>query len=184
MSPADSPEPPVPPGEPSRIVAGADALKRFFAGLVEHTFQTELGVADPSLTDYLGDLLVRFSKLDAIFRLRTPDGARIEQVAGMLHEADHREGRPRRDGFRHAGDVALFFTGVYPERLNRRDTADALLNVSALGKAAYRNAARSSQEQGLPDEEDGPVLLRLADEFEVCGAGLGRVRKEWEKLAA
>ncbi len=163
----------------SRIVAGADALRKFFAGLVEGTFQTELGVADPSLTDYLGDLLVRFVRWDAVFRLRTPDGARIEQVAGMLAEADCREGRPRREGFRQAGDVALFLTGVYPERLRRRGTADALLNVASLGKAAYRNAADAP-----PEEADGPILLRLADEFDVCGVGLGRVRAEWEKLAA
>ncbi|QDT15999.1 hypothetical protein [Alienimonas californiensis] len=178
--PSPPPGTPAPGNRPeSRIVAGADALKRFFAGLVENTFQTELGMADPSLTDYLGDLLVRFTQWDAIFRLRTPDGARIEQVAGMLQEADQREGRPRRDGFRHAGDVALFLTGVYPERLKRRNTADALLDVSSLGKAAYRTAADAP-----PDEADGPVLLRLADEFEVCGAGLAQVRKQWEKLAA
>lgn len=181
-----SPESPASGERPdSRIVAGADALRRFFAGLVESTFQTELGLADPSLTDYLGDLLVRFTQWDAIFRLRTPDGARIEEVAGMLHEADQREGRPRRDGFRHVGDVALFYTGVYPERLRRRDAADALLNVASVGKEAYRTAAQSPPViQGPPDEEDGPVLLRLADEFEVCGVGLGRVRAEWEKLAA
>ena len=176
-----SPDSPVPEPRPeSRIVAGADALRRFFGGLIESTFQTELGVADPGLTDYLGDLLVRFSRWDAVFRLRTPDGARIEEVAGMLTEADAREGRPRREGFRHAGDVALFYTGVYPERLRRRGTADALLNVASLGKAAYRTAA----EQDPPEEADAPVLLRLAEEFEVCGVGLGRVRAEWEKLAA
>ena len=173
-----SPTKPPSPGPPPRILSGADALKRFFAGLVEHTFQTELGVADPSLTDYLGDLLCRFARWDALFALRAPDGKRIEEVAGMLAEADAREGRPRREGFRHAGDVALFYTGVQPERLRRRDSADALLNVSALGKAAYRSAAAA------PPEEQRPVLLRLADEFELCGAGLGRVRAQWERAAA
>ena len=169
-APADSPRP--------RILAGADALNRFLGGLVEATFQTELGVADPGLTDYLGDLLCRFARLDAVFALRDPSGRRIEQVAEMLAEADAREGRPRREGFRHAGDVALFYTGVYPERLSRRGTADALLNVSSLGKVAYRNAAE------VPPGEDRPVLLRLADEFDLCGVGLGRVRAEWERLSA
>ena len=173
---------PAPAGSPPRILAGADALKRFLSGLVEGTFQTELGVADPSLTDYLGDLLCRFARLDAVFSLRTPDGAKIDQVAGMLAEADRREGRPRRDGFRQAGDVALFYTGVYPERLNRRGTADALLNVTELGKAAYRSAADPFLTDGA--DERRPVLLRLADEFEICGVGLSRVRAQWERLAA
>ncbi|MEM9702823.1 MAG: hypothetical protein AAF907_10325 [Planctomycetota bacterium] len=166
------------PQSRSPILSGADALRRFFAGLVENTFQTELGLADPSLTDYLSDLLVRFSRWDAVFRLRTPDGARIEEVAGMLEEAECREGRPRREGFRQAGDVALFYTGVYAERLRQRDTRDALLNVSSLGKAAYRTAADAP-----PRERDESVLLRLADEFDLCGIGLGRVRKQWEALA-
>ena len=169
-------------GHPPRprpvLLAGADALDRFLGGLVEATFQTELGVADPGLTDYLSDLLCRFSRIEAVFALRDSAGRRIEEVAGMLAEADAREGRPRREGFRHAGDVALFYTGLYPERLRRRGSADALLNVSSLGKVAYRNAA------DVPPGDDRPVLLRLADEFDLCGAGLGRVRAEWEKLAA
>ena len=168
--PADDPRP--------RVIAGADALNRFLGGLVEATFQTELGVADPSLTDYLADLLARFARIDAVFAVRNPAGERIEEVAGLLAEADAREGRPRRECFRHAGDVALFYTGVYPEHLNRRDSADALLNVSSLGKVAYRRAA------DVPPDADRPVLLRLADEFDLCGVGLGRVRAEWEKLAA
>ena len=168
--PADAPRP--------RIVAGADALNRFLGGLVEATFQTELGVADPGLTDYLADLLARFARIDAVFSVRNPAGERIEEVAGLLSEATAREGRPRRECFRHAGDVALFYTGVYPERLTRRDTADALLNVSSLGKVAYREAA------DVPPGDDRPVLLRLSDEFDLCGAGLRRVRAEWEKLAA
>ena len=169
---------PAPDAPRPRVLAGADALNRFLGGLVEATFQTELGVADPGLTDYLSDLLTRFARIENVFAVRGPSGERIEEVAGLLAEADSREGRPRRECFRHAGDVALFYTGVYPERLTRRNSADALLNVSSLGKVAYRHAA------DVPPDDDRPVLLRLSDEFDLCGVGLSRVRAEWEKLAA
>ena len=178
------PAPPEPTPRP-RVLAGADALDRFLGGLVEATFQTELGVADPTLTDYLSGLLARFVSLDRVFCLRDETGGRIQEVAGMLVEADAREGRPRRQAFRHAGDVALFYTGVYPERLRRRGSSDALLNVSELGKTAYRHAADLPADPARDgDVDDEPVLHRLADEFDLCGVGLGRVRREWEKLAA
>ena len=154
------------------VLAGADALRRFFAGLVENTFQADLGVADPHLTDYLGDLLVRFTPAAA--SAGPPDFAAF----GGLWD---RPGGPR-----HAGDVALFWAGLYPRRLARaaaRGESVGPAGVSALGRAAYRRAA------GAGDGDDGcggdrgdgrPVLLRLADQFDLCAAGLGRVRRCWE----
>ena len=32
-------------------------MRRFFAGLTEFTFETHLGVADPTLIDYISELL-------------------------------------------------------------------------------------------------------------------------------
>ena len=44
-------------------------LRRLFAGLTEQTFLETLGVADPSLTDYLSVLLSQFVHFDSIYRL-------------------------------------------------------------------------------------------------------------------
>src|SRR5437763_567267 len=41
-------------------------LRRFFSGLAEHTFVSDLGVADPPLIDYLSELLSRFIAMDVI----------------------------------------------------------------------------------------------------------------------
>src|SRR5688500_10375475 len=96
-------------------------LRRLFAGLTEHTFQTALGVADPRLTDYLSELLSRFLTMDAIYRLRDVRGGRLEEVAGMVLEAQATpaEGRTHREVHRHIGDFTLFWTGVYPETLKK-----------------------------------------------------------------
>ena len=81
-------------------------LRRYFAGIAENTFQTQLGVADPALTDYISDLLTRFVRSDAIFRVRNLAGRPIREVAEMLFEAQQRVGDAQREVHRHIGDYA------------------------------------------------------------------------------
>src|SRR5438067_10874667 len=96
-------------------------LRRMFAGLTEQTFIKTLGVGDPPLIDYLAELLARFIHMDAVYRLRNAQGRRLEEVAEMVIEAQGMPptGRTRREVHRHIGDFTLFWTGVYPEAVNR-----------------------------------------------------------------
>jgi hypothetical protein len=155
-----------------------------FAGLTEQTFLSTLGVADPSLTDYLSELLSRFIHLDAVYRLRGAQGKRLEEVADMVIEAESMppEGRTRREVHRHIGDFTLFWTGVYPEGLRRLRSAlskDSFIDYCAQGKRSYYIA--STFEEG-PYREEAPVLRRLSEEFELCAYGLTQVRREWERV--
>src|SRR5690606_17672352 len=102
-----------------RVYEGGESLRNLFTALTEHAFQVGLGVADPPLTDYLADLLLRFVRIEAIFRIRDTQGRRLEEVAEMLMEAQQRQARPQREIYRHIGDFTLFWTGVYPEALER-----------------------------------------------------------------
>src|SRR5579872_7290647 len=104
------------------VVADGDSLRRLFIASTEHTFQVDLGVADPPLTNYLVDLLLRFLRMDAIFKVRNLLGRRLEEVADMMIEAEQRTAAPKREIYRHIGDFTLFWTGVYPEVLSRRQT--------------------------------------------------------------
>src|SRR5262249_7800268 len=96
-------------------------LRRLFAALTAHTFQSSLGVADPQLVDYLSELLARFVHMDGVFKLKNTQGQRLDQIADMMIEAEAMppEGRTRREVYRHIGDFTLFWTGVYPELLRR-----------------------------------------------------------------
>jgi hypothetical protein len=166
----------------TNVIAGEDPLKRLFAALTEHTFQVDLGVADPPLIDYLSDLLVRFSRVDVIFGIRNAVGRRLEEVADMLLEAQQREERPKREIHRHIGDFTMFWVGVYPEALGRLQSGmkkDSLLDYCEQGKRSYYIA--STFEDG-EYRDQAPVLRRLADEFELCTVGLNRVRREWQRL--
>jgi hypothetical protein len=165
------------------VVARPESLRDMFAAFTEHTFQVDLGIADTRLTDYLADMLLRFIRFDAIFRFRSTVGRRLEEVAEMMLEAEQRQGKPRREIYRHIGDFTLFWTGVYPEALSNLqspDHKDHLLDYLEQGKRSYYIASTYSDG---PYQEEAPILRRLSDEFELCSVGLQQVRKEWEKPA-
>jgi hypothetical protein len=166
------------------VLKGGEPLRRLFAALTEHTFQVEFGVADPPLLEYLTDLLVRFVKVDVIFRIRDTSGRRLEEVADMLLEAEQRQSRPQREVYRHIGDFTLFWVGVYPESLSRlksQSRKDHLLDYFEQGKRCYYLASTFEEE---PYRQEAPVLRRLSHDFELCSFGLNRVRSEWERLPA
>jgi hypothetical protein len=158
-----------------------ETLYRFFAGLTEYAFQTRVGVADPPLIEYLTDLLARFVRYDALMSLRNPTGKPLAEVTDMLVEAGARVGEAKRAAHRHIGDVTLFWTGVFPEALERLQSAsrkDHFIDYCEQGKRAYYIASTLSTP---PKDEDRDVLERLSHDFELCVYGLGEVRREWER---
>lgn len=160
------------------------AVGKFFSGVTEYTFHVRLGVPDEPLIDYLSDLLIRFLRIDGVYRVRGPQGARMTQIAMMMGEAERRIGEARRETHRHIGDFALFWAGVYPEALpsmQRERHADHLLDFRREGRKAYRIAAELPAESPKPPAD---VLERIAEEFDLCAYGLGEVRREWERRDA
>lgn len=157
-------------------------LERFFAGLSEYVFQTRMGVVDPPLVDYIGQLLARFCHRDAIYRVRNPSGRRLEEVAEMLAEAEARIGAARREVHRHIGDFTLFWTGVYPEALRqirRHSRLDSFVDYCEQGKRAYYIASTIATDDDTAI--DNGLLERLSHDFELCAYGLREVRREWER---
>ncbi len=165
--------------------------ERYFAGLTEQTFHSRLGVADPPLVDYLSKLLVRFIHRDGLYTVRAPSGRRLNQVTEMVAEAEQRRGRSRRETYRHIGDFTLFWTGVYPEALEKLSAppkADSFVDYRAQGKRSYLIAASldlAETDDAPTNEEDDSLstelLHRLSEEYEMCAFGLSEVRKEWER---
>lgn len=159
-----------------------DSLDRLFTALTEQTFQSDLGMADPPLIDYLSRLLMRFIRADALYRVRDVEGNCLRDVVAMLEEAEARQAKPQREAYRHIGDFTLFWTGLFPEALSRRkgrNSPDRLLDYCAQGKRSYYIASTFDEE---PYREEAAVLRRLSDDFELCMIGLQQVRTEWEKL--
>lgn len=155
-------------------------LCRLFRGLTEHAFMAELGIADPSLVEYVAGLLARFVPSEHGALIRDARGDRLQEVTAMIAAANAADDAGRRkDCYRHVGDFTLFWTGVYPEaiaKLKQRDTGcDRLLDFQEQGKRSYYLASTLAG-------DDEKVLRTLSAEFELCAFGLSRVRKEWEAL--
>jgi hypothetical protein len=158
-------------------------LRRLFAGFTEQTFLHDLGIGDPPLVDYLSTLLSHFIHVDSLHRLRDTAGRQLEQVADMMIEAQAMppEGKTCRELHRHIGDFTLFWTGVYPEALNRLRSVlckDHFIDYCAQGKRSYYIASTFEDE---PYREEAPVLRRLSEQFELFAYGLNQVRREWER---
>jgi len=165
---------------------GYHDLRRFFTGLTEYTFETQVGIVDPTLIDYISNLLLRFTHYDEIYRVRNLFGRPLLQVSDMLQEAEVRPVPTNREIHRHIGDFTLFWSGLYPEALKRMQAAsrkDAVLNYPELGKRAYRIASTIDPPEPLapPHDAENEILERLSHDFDLCIYGLNALRREWER---
>ncbi len=157
-------------------------LKHLFSGLVEHTFQAELGLCDPALADYVADLLVTFTHVDEMVIARDAAGRPIAEISEIianfeLEGADDDGGR-RRFLHRRIGDYTLFWSGVFPEGMGRSSGPtwrDLLVDYISFGKRSYAIASELTPVGEVPDAS---LLHRLSEDFEVCAHGLGLVRLE------
>ncbi|MDP7205921.1 MAG: hypothetical protein QGH11_10145, partial [Pirellulaceae bacterium] len=70
-------------------------LCRYLSGLSEHVFQTCLGIVDPSLADYISDLLLRFSRVDHHQRSQFGGGTSLQTLEELLTESRQWEGQIR-----------------------------------------------------------------------------------------
>ncbi len=160
-------------------------LRRMFAGLTEHAFFAHLGVADPPLIDYLSGLLTRFVHYDEVYRLRGAMGQPLTELAEMVIEAERLPagGRTQTEYYRHIGDFALFWTGLFPEALERlrsRVCKDAMVSYTAQGKRGYLMTSRMEEEQ--QHDAEAELFRRLSEQFEICAIGLRKVREEIHEL--
>ncbi len=99
-------------------------LDRFFVGITEFVFHSQLGVVDTQVVDYVSHLLVRFTRLDGLQKVRRIDGRPVTEVVALVSEAEQRVGTARREVHRHIGDFTLFWSGVYPEALRELQSSD------------------------------------------------------------
>ncbi len=156
-------------------------LERFFVGLTEFVFHSQLGVADTQMVDYVSELLVRFTRLDNLQKVRQIDGRPATEVVTLVSEAEQRIGTARREVHRHIGDFTLFWSGVYPEALREMQSADKkdqFVNYCAQGKRAYKIASSIASDD---PPETSELLQRMSEKFEMCAYGLREIRREWER---
>lgn len=156
-------------------------IDRFFRGLTEYAFHARLGVVDPPLVDYVALLLVRFLRHDAL--VTPPVGEGATEVASLLVAArDHAPDEALAE-YRHVGDYTLFWSGLYPEaveRLRKPGRADQFVDFRAAGKQAYWLASTLEPDDAA---EERLLFERLSRDYDLCVEGLGEVRRAWSDAA-
>ncbi len=161
-------------------------LNRLFAELTEKHLVGSAGVDDREMAGYVAGLLVDFTHVDSLYRIRNSAGKRLEEVGEMLIESNPLLGGPsffhEREVRKHIGDYTLFLTGLFPEyvgRIRRRGLSlDSFIDYTRVGKESYRVVASFDQ---FEFKSVAPLFRRLSDRFELCVYGLNLVKQELER---
>lgn len=163
-------------------------LRRFFADMFRRRFEADARLIDPRLATYVSALLVDFTHVDNLYRIRDARGRALDDVGEMLLESNPLLGADsfdrEREVRKHVGDYVLFMTGLFPESLSgrrrfRQMRLDAFVNYVKAGKESYRVVAAFDQ---FEYRDEAPLFRRLADDFELCVFGLNLVKGGLERL--
>ena len=160
-----------------------------------HTFPDPRARSSESQWYLSQDLLVRFLRVDQLYRLRDARGRPLADVAEMLLSASPAGVSPDLHALsvqRHIGDYTLFISGLFPESLahiardwRRKDAVMVQLGdlvvpfrdpgeyYEEAGRRAYRRASELGREVGLPE---APVFDLLAEFFDTYTQVLNLIR--------
>ena len=163
-------------------------LRHFFTDMVRRRFDVDVRLPDPHLAAYISRLLVDFTHVDNLYRVRDSRGRRLEDIGEMLLESNplleassfDREREVRK----HVGDYVLFMTGLFPESLSGRQRfrqmrLDVFVDYMKAGKESYKVVAAFDQ---FEYKDEAPLFRKLAENFELCVFGLNLVKQDLERL--
>lgn len=161
-------------------------LSLLFTELVDRHLVRSAGIADADVARYIAGVLTEFTHVDRLYRIRSAQGRRLEDVADMLIESnpllDGRSFVYEREVRRHIGDYTMFFTGLFPEFVQRLPSRglrrDAFIDYLQAGKESYRVVASFDQ---FEFRSVAPLFRRMAEQFELCVYGLNLVKTEVER---
>lgn len=163
-------------------------LRHFFTDIVRRRFDGDVRLPDPRLAAYISGLLVDFTHVDNLYRVRDSRGRRLEDIGEMLLESNplleassfDREREVRK----HVGDYVLFMTGLFPESLSGRQRfrqmhLDVFVDYMKAGKESYEVVSAFDQ---FEYKDEAPLFRKLAENFELCVFGLNLVKADLERL--
>jgi hypothetical protein len=112
---------------------------------------------------YVTGLLLDFTHVDNLYRVRDAKGRRLEYLFDLQLESQRGDAAHARDIQKHLGDYALFIVGMFPESLRRRRRAVSPSYYVAQGKQAYTTVSEMDALQ-----PSAAVFRKLATHFEAC----------------
>jgi hypothetical protein len=168
--------------------SGSKLLSDFFDALVSRTFSSTIGLSDPSVTNYISEMLSGFCQAEELYKIRTAAGKRLDDVGEMLLESDPVFGPApsfdrEREVRKHLGDYTLFFAGMFPDSINhyrlRRHRLENLVDFIKAGKESYYIVSKFDV---FEYAEAAPLFAKLSERFEDCVCGLNMVKNELDVM--
>jgi hypothetical protein len=164
-------------------------LRKLFSELLHKHLVRAAQLDDPQICNYVGELLLNFTHVENLYRLRNPAGRRLEEVGEMLIASNPLlEGRSfeyEREVRKHIGDYTLFLTGLFPEyvaRLSRTPSRmDSLIDYLKAGKESYCVVAAFDQ---FEYRNEAPLFRKLAEKFELCVYSLNLIKDDLARQQA
>ncbi len=159
-------------------------LQQFFLEIVSENFHHTIGLRDPQVSEYVANMLTEFTEIDRLQCIRDAGGKPLDDVGEMLLESDPVFGEaPSFDRERavrkHIGDYTLFFTGMFPEAINRfrlrRQRLENFVDFIRAGKESYYIV---SQFELFEYARAAPLFAKLSARFEECVFGLNQVKND------
>lgn len=158
-------------------------LHMMFADLVHN--QVTLHVDSQGLPDvetYLADLLLAFMRTESVFAIRNKAGQPLRTVIEMVAEADVRLNADsfdrEREVHKHIGDFILFWSGVYPDHLQKFKLdhgRDLVCDYTRQGRESYHVVSTFDHQ---PYDAVADTFQKLSDGFESFQFVLRRVAQE------
>lgn len=118
---------------------------------------TDLRIGEPTILDYLSELLTRFSRLDNLYRVPAVPFRKLATVGEMLMELDRRldftgdefNSFREKEILRHIGDFTLFMSGFFKEYCESNSLRGFYLQE---GSRSYRKVAELIRLQYQPGQ--------------------------------
>jgi hypothetical protein len=163
-------------------------LQQLFLELVSNHFSQEVGLRDPALSGYVASILTEFCEVEQLYRIRNAAGRALDDVGEILLEADPVFGPApsfdrERQVRKHIGDYTLFFTGMFPESINRfrlrRQRLEGFIDFIKAGKESYYIVSKFDQ---FEYARVAPLFGKLSARFEECVFGLNQVKNELAEM--
>jgi hypothetical protein len=163
-------------------------LQKLFLEMVGRHYAEEIGIRDPEVIGYVAHLLAEFCDAEQLFKIHDATDRPLTDVGEMLIESNPVYGPApsfdrERQVRKHIGDYTLFFTGMFPESLNRvrlrRARLENMIDWIKAGKESYYVVSKFDC---FEYTKVAPMFGRLASHFEQCVYGLNCVKNELQEL--
>src|SRR5512140_2346088 len=170
------------------MIPESHPLRQFFLQLVSEHFHDNLSLRDPQMSQYIANMLTEFSEVEQLYKVRDAAGRTLQDVGEMLLESDPVYGPApsfdrERQVRKHIGDYSLFFTGMFPQGLNkyrlRRTRMESLIDFVKAGKESYYIVSKFEH---FEYAKVAPLFRKMSHEFEHLVYGLNQVKNELEEM--